>query len=78
MQPLMSNRPFNLRLISLTLYFNSKSIIGYDIARFFYMRLMTAYRQQHNTNFLASTPISVRNSAYSDMATNFLHYKRRL
>ena len=29
----MSNRPFNLRLISITLYFNSKSIIGYDIAQ---------------------------------------------
>ena len=33
MKPLMSNRPFNLRLISLTLYFNSKSIIDYDIAQ---------------------------------------------
>ena len=29
----MSNRPFNIRLISLTLYFNSKSIIGYDVAQ---------------------------------------------
>ena len=33
MKPLMSNRPFNLRLISLTLYFNLKSIIDYDIAQ---------------------------------------------
>ena len=33
MKPLMSNRPFNLRLISLTLYFNSKSIIDYGIAQ---------------------------------------------
>ena len=33
MKPLMSNRPFNVRLISLTLYFNSKSIIDYDIAQ---------------------------------------------
>ena len=33
MKPLMSNKPFNLILISLTLYFNSKSIIGHDIAQ---------------------------------------------
>ena len=35
MKPLMSNRPFNLRLISLTLYFNLhvKSIIDYDITQ---------------------------------------------
>ena len=33
MQQLMSNKPFNLRLISLTPYLNSRSIIGYDIAQ---------------------------------------------